>query len=89
MFGGGMGDQIRRYCEAIPREDYKDLQEKEDMKETELPDEDPACHDTVHNGREVRVCICTGDKCNAASSTNFTSLAFPILSWILLFSVVG
>ena len=20
MFGGGMGDQIRRYCEAIPRE---------------------------------------------------------------------
>lgn len=20
MFGGGMGDQIRRYCESIPRE---------------------------------------------------------------------
>ena len=69
-------------------QDYKDLQEKEDMKETELPDEDPACHDTVHNGREVRVCICTGDKCNAASPTNFTSLAFPILSWIWLFLVV-
>ena len=23
MFGGGMGDQIRRYCEAIPREVYR------------------------------------------------------------------
>ena len=72
MFGGGMGDQIRRYCEAIPREvitrewfssysltsagflqDYKDLQEKEEQKETEFPDEDPACYDQVHNGREV------------------------------------
>ena len=23
MFGGGMGDQIRRYCEAIPREVHR------------------------------------------------------------------
>lgn len=93
MFGGGMGDQIRRYCEAIPREvvnlsvssssnmsvhflqDYKDLLEKEDLKERDAVDGvDPACYETVHNGREVRVCICTGDKCNASSR-------LPTLSW--------
>ena len=34
-------------------QDYKDLQEKEEQKETEFPDEDPACYDQVHNGREV------------------------------------
>ena len=89
MFGGGMGDQIRRYCEAIPREDYKDLQEKEEMKETELPDEDPACHDTVHNGREVRLCYCTGDKCNAAPATISFPILLPWMMVVLLFSVLG
>merc|ERR1712025_784660 len=77
MFGGGMGDQIRRYCQAISREDYKDLLEKEDLKETEMPGEDPACYEDVHNGREVRVCICTGDKCNLSSSLLQSS------TWIL------
>ena len=95
MFGGGMGDQIRRYCEAIPREvnyqlcfylqtpnfadcqDYKDLQEKEELKETEFPMVDPACYDTVHNGREVKVCICTGDKCNGGETR------YPARVWMI------
>jgi len=80
MFGGGMGDQIRRYCEAIPREDYKFLQEQEELKETEFPSEDPACYDTVHNGREVTVCRCTGDKCNG--STKLTSSTSTIVALV-------
>ena len=97
MFGGGMGDQIRRYCEDISREvkiiffgketivqklkinkylftycqEYTSLQEKEELKETEYPSEDPACYETVHNGREVKKCICTHDLCNGSTSTSF------------------
>lgn len=84
MYGGGMGDQIRRYCESIPREDYNDLLEKEDRKASdEHFDHDPACYETVHNGRDVHVCICSGDKCNSASAVSpfktFTILALVIL----------
>lgn len=65
-------------------QDYKDLQEKEDLKETEEPDEDPACYDTVHNGREVRVCICTGDMCNHSSA-----LARPPWAAVFLLLIVS
>ena len=33
-------------------------------------DGDPACHETVHNGRDVHVCICSGDKCNGADTND-------------------
>ena len=66
MFGKGMGDQIKRYCEAIPREDYDALVDQEQFRETNHTDEDPTCYDTTDNGRKVRVCICTTDKCNSS-----------------------
>ncbi len=31
---------------------------------------DPACRDTTDHGRKVRVCYCTGDRCNAAGKTS-------------------
>lgn len=74
MFGGGMGDQIRRYCESIPRHDYYDLLDKEEQKILENLDTDPACYQDVHNGRDVKVCICSGDKCNSASFATPTTL---------------
>ena len=47
------------------------MQEKEDLKEIDNSwDEDPTCYDTTHNGREVRVCICTSDKCNSSPKLN-------------------
>ena len=52
-------------------QEYTSLQEKEELKETEYPSEDPACYETVHNGREVKKCICTHDLCNGSTSTSF------------------
>jgi len=77
MFGGGMGDQIRRYCDKIPPKEYGILQEKEERKRS--PDysgteEDSECYDTVHNGRDVVVCECTTDKCNSANKGHHGSL---------------
>ena len=115
MFGGGMGDQIRRYCEDISREvkiiffgketivqklkinkylftycqEYTSLQEKEELKETEYPSEDPACYETVHNGREVKKCICTNDLCNGSTSTtsfNAAVMIFTLVSSLYLHS---
>ena len=40
--------------------------DQEALKEADEPDEDPACHDDVHHGRAVTICICTGDKCNSS-----------------------
>ena len=51
-------------------QDYQDLLEKEEFRDTEDPDEDPTCYDTIHNGRDVSICLCTGDKCNAADGLN-------------------
>merc|ERR1712203_163869 len=58
MFGKGMGDQIKRYCEAIPREDYDALVDQEQFRKNNHTEEDPTCYDTTDNGRQVRVCIC-------------------------------
>merc|ERR1711935_422934 len=66
MYGKGMGDQIKRYCEAIAREDYNNLVDQEHFAENNSVDDDPTCWDTIHNGRKVRVCICTSDKCNSS-----------------------
>lgn len=29
MYGGGMGDQIKRYCEKLEHEDYEELRDNE------------------------------------------------------------
>jgi len=48
------------------------LLEKEDRKAAEEHlEHDPACYETVHNGRDVNICICSGDKCNNAKK-NFS-----------------
>ena len=52
--------------------------EKEDFRDTEYPDEDPTCYDSVHNGRDVSVCLCTGDKCNAAPGGTPVSLSLVL-----------
>jgi hypothetical protein len=78
-----MGDQIRRYCEDISREEYTSLREKEELKETEYPSEDPACYETVHNGREVKKCICTHDLCNGSTSTS-TSFNLAVMIFTLV-----
>jgi len=90
MYGKGMGDQIKRYCEAIPREDYNDLLEKEEMYAMDKIDDDLSCYDTTDNGRQVRVCVCTSEKCNSSPPTKLTKnhglLAFMALTAVAIFS---
>jgi hypothetical protein len=47
--------------------------------ETHFQDTDPACYETVHNGRDVHVCICSGDKCNGASGLDTGRGLFGLL----------
>ena len=50
------------------------MKDKERRKRNQTIDKDLTrdieCYDDVHNGRNVRVCECTTDFCNAASELN-------------------
>ena len=57
MFSGGMGDQIKRYCEKMEPEEYEDILDNEArVAEGEAFDTDPNCFATKDRGREVKVC---------------------------------
>ena len=57
MYGGGMGDQIKRYCEKMEPEEYEDILDNEArVAEGEVFDADPNCFSTKDRGREVKVC---------------------------------
>ena len=57
MYGGGMGDQIKRYCEKMEPEEYEDILDNEArVAEGEVFDSDPNCFSTKDRGREVKVC---------------------------------
>merc|ERR1719400_2728703 len=53
MFGGGMGDQIKRYCERLEPEDYEKLVDFEVAvsEGKEFYDGDPNCLKTMNKGR--------------------------------------
>ena len=57
MLSGGMGDQIKRYCEKMEPEEYEDILDNEArVAEGEAFDTDPNCFATKDRGREVKVC---------------------------------
>ncbi|TRY63227.1 hypothetical protein TCAL_05135 [Tigriopus californicus] len=79
MYGGDMGDQIRRKCEKMSVPEYEELMEQEALKERMIQkgeswDVDPACHEDVHHGRDVHVCYCSIDQCNSAFSMRHKSV---------------
>jgi len=67
MYGGGMGDQIKRYCEKLEPEEYEELLDNEARVAEELIDYDPNCIKTKDRGREVFKCRCSTNKCNSAT----------------------
>ena len=75
-----MGDQIKRYCEKLEREEYDEVVDNEARLEAEEIYTDLNCYPTQDRGREVSVCRCHTDKCNASpphllsSTTTFTSI---------------
>lgn len=75
MYGGGMGDQIRRYCEEVKANVYKDLKEMEKRKMNHTFDdtEDIECYADIDRGRKVTICECTTDLCNFATSTIYNN----------------
>ena len=56
MYGGGMGDQIKRYCEKLEPEEYEELMDNEARVAEDLVDYDPNCIQTKDRGREVFIC---------------------------------
>ena len=58
MFSGGMGDQIKRYCERMEPEDYEDILDNEARVSEGLveSDQDPNCKQTKDRGRQVIIC---------------------------------
>ena len=62
----GMGDQIKRYCEKLEREEYDEVVDNEARLEAEEIYTDLNCYPTQDRGREVSVCRCHTDKCNAS-----------------------
>lgn len=69
MYGGGMGDQIKRYCDDVEPEVYNALKETEKMKRNHTIEdtENSECYDDIDHGRKVVVCECTTDFCNTGS----------------------
>ena len=78
----GMGDQIKRYCEKLEREEYDEVVDNEARLEAEEIYTDLNCYPTQDRGREVSVCRCHTDKCNASPhlSTPSTSTTIIIIS---------
>jgi len=72
MYGGGMGDQIRRYCDEMESDAYHRLKEieKNKLNDTIEDTEDSECYDATDHGRKVIICECTTDLCNGASTFN-------------------
>jgi len=70
MYGGGMGDQIRRYCDEMEADAYQRLKEieKRKLNDTIEDTEDSECYDATDHGRKVIICECTTDLCNVAST---------------------
>ena len=62
----GMGDQIKRYCEKLEREEYDEVVDNEARLEAEEIYTDLNCYPTQDRGREVSVCRCHTDKCNGS-----------------------
>ena len=58
MYSGGMGDQIKRYCDQMEPEDYEEILDNEAMVSEGLveSDEDPNCKKTKDRGRQVIIC---------------------------------
>merc|ERR1712223_577323 len=75
MFGGGMGDQIRRYCEEVDAKVYKDLKDMEKRKMNQSLDDthDIECYADIDHGRKVTICECTTDLCNSATTTTYNN----------------
>lgn len=86
MFGGGMGDQIRRYCEDVSPDVYKALKEKEQRKlnGTIKGIRDIECYDTVDHGRDATICECTTDLCNAADTIYNNNVIKNIKMYVIL-----
>ncbi|XP_023324932.1 uncharacterized protein LOC111698747 isoform X2 [Eurytemora carolleeae] len=69
MSGGGMGDQIKRFCELLSPEEYESVQDYEArILEGEIFDSDPNCFLTKDKGRRVFICRCSTDRCNTSQS---------------------
>merc|ERR1711976_447056 len=89
LYGGGMGDQIKRYCEKLEPEDYEELLDNEAKRAEDLIDYDPNCIQTQDRGRMVFICRCSANKCNSGDSlllSKFTlilSLVFSSKFWKL------
>ena len=84
----GMGDQIKRYCEKLEREEYDEVVDNEARLEAEEIYTDLNCYPTQDRGREVSVCRCHTDKCNASPhlsppSTSTMIIIFSASIWWL------
>ena len=70
--------------------DYNELLEKEEMYAMDKIEGDLSCYDTTDNGRQVRVCVCTSEKCNSSPPTKLTKkhelLAFMALTALAVFA---
>merc|ERR1711976_263135 len=80
MYGGGMGDQIKRYCEKLEPEEYEELLDNEARKVEEMLDSDPNCIQTKDRGRDVNICRCSTNKCNSGDSLLLSrNILFPCI----------
>ena len=79
-----MGDQIKRYCEKLEREEYDEVVDNEARLEAEEIYTDLNCYPTQDRGREVSVCRCHTDKCNDS-----TRLVSTITSTVIFISASG
>eukprot|EP00090_Calanus_glacialis_P008922 TRINITY_DN17235_c0_g1_i1.p2 TRINITY_DN17235_c0_g1~~TRINITY_DN17235_c0_g1_i1.p2 ORF type:complete len:145 (-),score=53.04 TRINITY_DN17235_c0_g1_i1:646-1080(-) len=85
MYGGGMGDQIKRYCEKMEPEEYEDILDNEArVAEGEVFDKDPNCFSTKDRGREVKVCRCSTDKCNTGKHSTVSTTWVVIIMGVLV-----
>lgn len=89
MFGGGMGDQVQRYCKKLSPEEYETVVDNEArVNEGEDFDEDPNCFQMEDKGREVFICRCSTKNCNLTPgiiSSSFLSWILPAAVFVLLF----
>ena len=73
MYGGGMGDQIKRYCEKMEPEDYEDILDNEArVSDGEQFDKDPNCVETKDRGRQVTICRSGNTKLGTSSSSKLS-----------------